>query len=415
MKGYRTTRGLTLLEVVISTTILTLIMYGIVASMDGIQRTLEFQTSRNAVESGATRLMDQIGRDIRESSYAYVHAGDWFAFQDAGGTDIEIARNYFSSNPFFSGATLVPGITKEGWAQCLNDFCGWSSTFGPGGSATIRPNSFLAQPVRNNYQGVTPVYPPVAFQFSNQDAKGRMYCHLSPGDACPECGWNLSAEAYFSGLMLLSPRLQDNSFSYVGGTNEVQWESIIFYCPFRISQGASEMRRYVFYASMYNPAANLIDLMDFDGNGLIENPPMTDVGGDFVLDAEGEYFCLQPLGGPVDSLIYFKWDNGSGRFFQIDINRATGVANVLVTGGPFGTGVWQTIPLVMRKYAWGISDFEVSTFINNPSWDAGGAIVNPNGVAELGAVRVTLQIDRSQRLDPNQRETIQTTMFRPRN
>ena len=75
----------------------------------------------------------------------------------------------------------------------------------------------------------------------------------------------------------------------------------------------------------------------------------------------------------------------------------------------------MSIQLRMERYATGLSDFDASTFINNPSWESMGTVVNPSGVAELGAVRITFQVDRMSQPRPNYLESVQTIMFRPRN
>ncbi len=407
--------GFSLLEIMVSLTIFSVVMGGIFMGVIGFEKSMKYETAMESVQGSTTYLLDRLGRDLRESSYAFVFAGDWYALRDPGGVDIEVARNYLSSSPFFGGATLNPGISNEGWAQCPNPVCGWSSRPGGAGVDPILPNAFLAQPVRNNFVADAPMYPPTSFQFSTVDARGRLFGHLSPGDRCPECGSILDSQAFFSGILMFSPRQEDGSFSYsysVNG-NEARWEARIFDCPFRRAQGGSEMRRYVFYASSSNAAAGLADLLDFDGNGLIESPPMTDTDGNFVMDADGEFFGLIPSGGR-NNLMYARWDGTAGRIFSIEVDRLTGMANVMVGGGPYNSGM-QVIPLMMSQHAFGLSDFEASSFINNPSWEAGGSTVNPTGVWELGGIRITLQIDRSRNLIDNQMETVQSTMFRPRN
>jgi prepilin-type N-terminal cleavage/methylation domain-containing protein len=404
--------GFSLVEVMVSLTIFSVVMGGIFVGISGFEKTMKYETAMENVQGSATFLLDRLGRDIRESSYAYVFAGDWYALRDATGVDIEVARNYLSSSPLFGGATLNPGISDEGWAQCPNAVCGWSSRPGGAGVDPIVPNAFLAQPVRNNRVVDAPTFPPTDFQYSTVDARGRLFGHLSPGDRCPECGAILDSQAFFSGILMFSPRREDGSFSYTANGDEARWESMIFYCPFRRAQGGCEMRRYVFYASSINPAAGLADLLDFDGNGLIESPPMTDTSGDFVMDADGEFFGLVPSGGS-NNLVYARWDGTGPRSFNIDIDRLTGVAKVTVGGGPYSGN--QVIPLMMSQHAFGLSDFEASSFLNNPAWEAGGVTVNPTGVWELGGIRITLQIDRSRNPIADQMETVQTTMFRPRN
>ncbi len=413
MNTKRTPDGFTLVEIMVSVSIFSLMLYAVFTGLMGSNEIMRFESKMDSAEGGATRLLDRMGRDIRESSYAYIFAGDYYATRDLTGIDIEVARNYFSSNPLLGGKTLVPGISNENWGQCTNQVCGWCNTFGAGSNPII-PNAFLSRPTRNNLQAGAPAYPPLFFQFSAQDARGRRVSHVRPGDPCPVCGMPLSSDAYFGGLLFFSPRKSDNTFSYIDASDEVQWESMVFYCPFRRTQGGCEIRRYVFYASSIDPNACLTDLLDFDDNGVIESPPMTDTFGDFALDADGECFSLiSAVGG--NKLLYARWDTGAGRSFRIDVNRTSGVADVTVVGGPYGTGATQIIQLKMDWYARGLSDFEASTFLNNPSWDSGGLIINPTGVAELGVVRITFQVDRLERPNPDYLESVQTIMFRPRN
>lgn len=325
-----------------------------------------------------------------------------------------MARNYFSTSPLIGGTTLVPGMANENCAQCPNPACGWSNRPGVNGYEPNPPMAFLARPIRNNPQSSAPVYPPPSLNFSPVDARGRLFGELAPGSTCPFCGSTLEQEAYFSGLCLFSPRKADGSFSYQAAGDEAQWESMVFYCPFYPNPGESEIRRYAFYASQVNPDAHLADLLDFDGNGIIESPPMTDQDGNFVLDAEGELFALQPSASG-NKLLYTRWDNAAGRSFRIEVNRATGMADVTVVGGPYGGGGTVQMRLKTDRYARGLSDFEASTFINNPSWESGGSFINPTGVVELGALRVTFQVDRWEGTPPKLLETVHTTMFRPRN
>ena len=151
-----------------------------------------------------------------------------------------------------------------------------------------------------------------------------------------------------------------------------------------------------------------------DGDEIIESPPMTDTFGDFVLDAEAEFFCLAPSfsGG---MLMYAKWDTRINRYFRITVNRTSGVANVILVGGPYGGGGIKQVQRKMGRYARGLSDLDVSTFLNNPSWESAGTIINPTGVAELGAVRITFQVDRVEKSGPEYLESVQTIKFRPRN
>jgi hypothetical protein len=287
--------------------------------------------------------------------------------------------------------------------------------------ATI-PHAFLSQPFRNNPQSGAATVPPASPYFSSMDGRGRLFTNLDPGAECPYCGSILESESFMSGLCLFSPRKVDRTFSYGGDSGEeAVWESIVFYCPFRDASGSCEMRRYVFYASMVDPAANLLDLLDFDDNGIIESPPMTDQDWNFVLDATVEQFSLVSeagAGGTVNKLRFYR--TSGTRTFEIRVDRDTGMASVTVLGGSYDTGGAVDIRLRMRRYASGLSDFEVSTYFNNPSYqDTLGDVVNPTGVSEPGVLRITFQIDRSSypSRDPrlNRVESVQTTMLRPRN
>jgi hypothetical protein len=102
------------------------------------------------------------------------------------------------------------------------------------------------------------------------------------------------------------------------------------------------------------------------------------------------------------------------------VDRATGSARVLVQGGAFATGGYLTLNLEMLLFGVGVTDCDVSTFINNPSWFVGAAQTNPAGVVEPGIVRIALQVDRpgSGGNTPGflgREETVQTTMLRPQN
>lgn len=415
MKRFRSLKGFTLLEIMVSAGIFSLVTFAILVALDGMHSTMSFESRMESVDSNATSIIEKMGRDFRECSYAYVYAGDYFASKDAlGVVTIEVARNYLSSNPFLTGTSLSPDINNEGWGQCPNGSCPWRArtntvTFDP-----IEPKAFLGQIVRNNPQVQAPTYPPPSLLQNQADGRGRLYGHLNPGDECPSCGTILSSTAYFSGVLLFSPRRADGSFSYTDSGDTPLWESMIFYCPYKSPQGNTEIRRYVFYASSLDANASLVDFLDFDANEIIESPPMTDTLGDFVMDAEGENFSLG-LNGGQNMLNYTKWDNASGRSFGISVDRATGSAALMATGGPFGFVGIKTVSLEMMSFASGLSDFEVSYFINNPSWDGAGGTVNELGVMETGAVRVSIQVDKTRITDLNPMETVQSIMFRPRN
>ncbi|MHC4599162.1 MAG: PulJ/GspJ family protein [Planctomycetota bacterium] len=425
MRGKRTTfgaRGFTLVELMMVVAIVALMVAAVLTILVSAQRNMRSEVAHHAVEGTATTVIDAIGKDVRESSYAYTFAGDWLAVRPVGApVSINVARNYFSASPGLGGGALAPGLTGELGAQCPNPACTWCNHVEGAGLVMTVPHAFLARPARNNPQSGAPTNPPPAFAFSPADAKGRLFGHRAPGDACPFCSTALVDEAFFGGLLLFSPRAADRTFSYGGATGyEAQWESMIFYCPWRNpNTGNYELRRYAFFASLFTgggPPANLIDLLDFDGNGVIESPPMTDTNGNFVLDADGERFCLVP-GASGNDLLYTRWDASTGRSFRIQIDRTTAVATVTVGGGPFAGGLVR--PLEMRRFGLGLSDFDASTFINNPSWTAGGPPVNPTGVAEPGIVRITLQVDRPGNPTRgnlmDREETVQTTALRPRN
>jgi prepilin-type N-terminal cleavage/methylation domain-containing protein len=421
MEKRHKTAAFTLIELLITVAIFALMIAAIFQILVSAQGNMNSGLALNSVEGTAREMIASIGRDVRESSYAYIFAGDWLATGGAGAVSIVEARNYFSSTPGVGGATLAPGLANEGGGQCPNAACTWCNHTEGANLVPTVPNAFLARPVRNNPQTPGPSSPPPSFSFSAGDARGRLFGHLGPGDPCPFCNTALAADVFFGGLLLFSPRRADNSFSYGGDSGyEAVWESMVFYCPFRNpNTGNYEMRRYAFFASDVpgagGPPANLFDLLDFDGNGVIESPPMTDQTGNFVLDADGERFCLVPAAsGTGNDLLYTRW--ATGRLFRIQVDRATGAATVTVTGGAFpGT---HTIPLRMKRFALGLSDFDASTFINNPSWNP-GAPVNPTGVMEPGIVRITLQVDRpgqSRRGNVmDHEETVQTTALRPRN
>jgi prepilin-type N-terminal cleavage/methylation domain-containing protein len=418
----REVRGFTLVEMMMAVAIFALAV-GVVFQLSATaHRSLRVSISRSDVEGGASLLLAQLGRDVRESSYAYIFAGDWLAQRSGSGeVTLAVARNYFSDSPMVGGNLLVPGLAGEGWGQCPNPVCHWAVRDASGTPSPVLPHAVLARPLRNNPQIGSATWPPVSPFFSDLDAKGRLFNRIPPGGRCPFCGAVLKDEAFFSGLMVFSPRAKGHHFSYGGpGRKEVRWEAMIFYCPFRDSDtGLSEMRRYAFFASDVHPDASLADLLDFDGNGIIESPPMTDQNWHFVLDADAEQFCLVDDGTGAHHLHYARWDGGAGRSFRIGINRATAVADVTVTGGPYPTGGAIQIPLSMKRCAPGITDFDASTVINNPSWMNAGVQQNPTGVLEPGVVRVTFQVDKppvaGRTTTHPPIETVQSTLLRPRN
>jgi prepilin-type N-terminal cleavage/methylation domain-containing protein len=425
MRTPETRRGVTLIELMVAVSIFSLMVVVIFSMLATAQRSMKSDMARDAAEGTGTRLIDRIGRDIRESSYAYVHAGDWLAGHDGtGAVAILVARNYFSASPATGGVAQVPGISDEGWQQCPNPACPWSNFQTALGTDPKFPNAILARPTRNNPQSGSVPSVPLSFAFSDNDARGRLFGHLAAGANCPFCDTALSTDAYFGGLLVFSPRRADRSYSYGGSSGyETRWESMIFYCPFRDpNTGLYSMRRYQFYAASLPAGASppsLVDLLDFNGNGVIETPPMTRTDGTLALDAEGEAFHLQPNSGRND-LRYVKWDNAAGRAFEILVNRQAGTASVRSQGGAFDSGGFVTMNLEMFQFGLGVSDFDVSTFINNPSWPVGGNAVNPAGVMEPGVVRVTFQVDRpgpfaTRAGQLGQEESVQTTMLRPQN
>ena len=276
-------KGFSLIEIMIAVAIFSLAITVIFGVLSNAQRSMKYEVDKDSVAGGTTKLVELMGRDVRESSYPYIFTGDWLATSGTGGVSIAVSRNYFSASPLLGGSTLVPGVSNEGWAQCPNPVCGWCTRQDGASTVPVPPKAYLSWPVRNNGQTGSASIPPASLQRDDGDAKGRLYNHLLAGEPCPTCGSTLEAEAYISGLLVFSPRKANNTFSYGGaGDREVRWESLVFYCPFRIGRGQSEMRRYQFYASTVDPNASLIDLLDFDSNGIIESPPMTDGTGNFV-------------------------------------------------------------------------------------------------------------------------------------
>lgn len=421
MTGNR--RGVTLIEMLVATAIFSLLVAAIFQVVTTSQKAMRNDAARASAEDAATRIIDRLGKDVRESSYAYIYAGDWVALRGGGAVTISVARNYFSATPYVGSTTLVPGIADEGWGQCPNPACTWNNHLESGVMEITTPHAFLGRPARNNPQ-VAPVSPPATFAFSAADARGRLFGDRAAGDTCPWCNAPLASEAFFGGMLLFSPRRSDRFFSYGGQTGyEVRWESMIFYCPFRDpNTGAYTLRRYVFHASALGGGPgvgpSLIDLLDFDANGVIESPPMTDGGGNFVLDADFERFSLVPSATfSGNALVYHRADATHALSFRIEVDRDSGQAVVSVGGGPFA-GVYN-VRCEVTRFSLGVSDFDVSTYINNPSWFAGGVMVNPTGVAEPGVVRVTFQVDqptgRGPGPDPGFQEAVQVTMLRPRN
>ncbi|GEM_PF-3206399 len=425
MRKETSSTGFTLLEVAVASAIFAVLAVVVCQLLRPAQTSMRTGVALNSVEGTASRLIDAVGRDVRETSYAYVFAGDWSAYRDANGVvSIDVARNYLSATPTVGGSTLAPGIADEGWSECTNPACSWAFRSQAAGVLPIVPRAFLGQPTRNNPQTGSPANPPASFSFTPSDARGRLFGHLPPGGTCPFCGFPLGAEVHFGGLMVFSPRKADRTFSYGGSSGyEPRWQSIVFYCPFRDPQtGFYDIRRYAFFAESIQDAsgvpADLYDLLDFDGDLVIESPPMTDFLGAFVLDADGEQFGLAPDASAGNRLSYARWDSALGRSFRIDVDRRTGAATVVVGGSAFA-GTHQ-VRTAMRKFGLGVSDFEASTFLNNPSWYAGGTRVNPEGVIEPGAVRITFQVDRPS--NPSRRqtglgfeETVQTVLLCPRN
>lgn len=69
-------KGFTLLELIISISIFTLVMFVIFSGMNLAFDTMKLDAKIDSAEGGATMLIDRMGADIRESSYAYLFAGD---------------------------------------------------------------------------------------------------------------------------------------------------------------------------------------------------------------------------------------------------------------------------------------------------------------------------------------------------
>ncbi len=411
--------GFSIVEIMFATSIFSLAIVIVFNLLSIAQKDMKSESARYAIQGGATSFLDRMGRDARESSYAYIFAGDWLASNSGGLVSVLVARNYLSASPSTSGNILAPGISDEGFAQCPNPACQWCC-FDPGtGPQPSYPKAFLTRQIRNNPQSGVPSLPPSGTLLSALDWKGRLYSNRRPGEACPYCGAALEAEAFLGGLMLFSPRKADNSFSYGGPDGlHAQWESMVFYCPFRNQNGLSEIRRYVFHAeslAVVGPAPSLVDLLDFDGDGIVQSPPMTGENGAFVLDADGEAFCLVNRAPGSNVLMYTRWSATAGRTFRIEVDRATGMADVNAAGGAFATGGTVQVRCRMQRWADGLSDFDASTFENNPSFYSGGTDFNPSGVSERGVLRVTFQMDKAGPQWSGSVETVQTTMMRPRN
>ncbi|MHC4779975.1 MAG: prepilin-type N-terminal cleavage/methylation domain-containing protein, partial [Planctomycetota bacterium] len=184
--------GFTLIEVMVTAAIFSIVVVAMFQVMTMAQSGMKQDVAKDTAEAAATRAFTDIGRDVRESSYPYVFAGDWWAGADpgGGGIAIRVARNYFSAAPQAEGNIFGLGITGEGWGQCANPVCNWSNTMGAMGIEPVLPMANLNRPVRCHSQVGSPVYPVQIGNFhqNNQDFSGRMFGHLAPGATCPFCG-----------------------------------------------------------------------------------------------------------------------------------------------------------------------------------------------------------------------------------
>lgn len=426
----RTTRGFTLLEVLISGVLLALLMLAVMGVLSQAQRDMNQQAAQTDVTEKVRTTMEKISQELRESGIHQMVCGYRGSGASGGITRTEIS---FPAEPDMS--------------QCPDQFCPWH--FAPATSAEMEPHAYLCRHVEMQADATafSTATPANWLDATNTTTTGRVWVGITAGTQCPAGHTytsTLASTVQMGACMFASPRNREGRFvSQEGSDRGTDWQALVFLVPFARGANVVELRRYVVYvddlvhddgltawtdatgqgvvapptsetltttagAGASNGAfgtnvpagkPTVLDLLDFDGDGAIGDGVFDLAGG--AADATTESFDVITVSG-VSFIQYVKRGNAGGGSYDVSItiNRDTGDTTFAVnnTYGSLASspGYQKTVTIQGRSpqtVATNLRDIEFADIRNCPF----DATANPTGLVapqDVNVVRVTAFFDK---------------------
>ncbi len=423
----RTTRssGFTLLEVMISGTLLAMLMLAVMGLLSQAQEDMQKTAVQTEMTEKTRRTMWRLAQELAESSFDTVIAG----YRNLPSSGTGVVRNYVQSS---AEANMV---------QCTDPNCPW--LYNAQTTAEITPNVQLARRVEldDSAGAFSSTAPESHIVAAGTSTTGRIWVGRSPGP-CP-AGHTVSANATstvdLGMIMFASPRNRSKRFVSAEGSDlGTDWQSLVFYAPFSLGGNVTELRRYVFFIDdLVEGADGLAAWTDASGQGVVA-PPAAETHTHTGAGVGGSAFASNsPAGKPTllglldydsdgsiadgifdtasadateetldiilsagSSLItYIKRGNaGGGNYnFALTIDRRTGEINCAVNH-TFASGdtYVRTVKVTGRQpetIASRVTDIEFATIRNCP-YDA---TENPTGLLagqDSTVVRITAMFDK---------------------
>ncbi len=432
-------RGFTLIEVMIVGVLFAILSLAALGVLTQAQRGIREAAVRTDIGERGRRVLDEVTREIRESSIALMVAG--YKSKVSGSGEV---RNYIQ----VPSASSASGANEPDVVTCTDQYCPfvWNGT--PSGGNEIDPNVRLTRLIRLQTGSFSGTSLTSGFGGVVPTVMGRQWLGLGPaGTPCAEkhsVPSTTIAQAYLGAILFATARNARGQFVSTDGADvSPDWQGLVLYVPFATGANVMELRRYVFYVddlvrgdsaaldaliaapasgvtttttagtgasfgafSTNRPAGKptLLDLLDADADGRFDDGCYDLVTGITGADASDETFdIVQPTMGGPSFIVYSKRGTGpSGRSvdFSISIDRKTGDL-VVAVNNQYGSGA--TSPAYVKSVqvtgrspttvAARVTDIAFDTALNCP-YDATN---NPTGLeipTDQNTVRVTAHLDR---------------------
>ncbi|MCI0340246.1 MAG: prepilin-type N-terminal cleavage/methylation domain-containing protein [Planctomycetales bacterium] len=432
-------RGFTLIEVMIVGILFAILSLAALGVLTQAQRGIRETAVRTDIGERGRKVLDEVTREIRESSIALMVAG--YKSKVSGSGEV---RNYIQL-PSTSSAT---GATEPDVVSCTDQYCPfvWNGT--PSGGNEINPSVRLARLVRLQTGSFTGTSLTSGFGGVVPTVMGRMWLGLGPAGApCAEkhsVPSNTLAQAHVGAILFATARNSRGQFVSIDGADvSPDWQGLVFYATYATGANVMELRRYVFYIddlvrgdnatldaliavaspgvtttttsgtgpsfgafNTNKPAGKptLLDLLDADADGRTDDGCYDFITGITGADASDETLdIVQPTTNGPSFIVYSKKGTGpSGRAidFSISIDRKTGDL-VVAVNNQYGSvasspAYVKTVQVTGRSpttIAARVTDIAFDTALNCP-YDATN---NPSGLeipTDQNTVRVTAHLDK---------------------